>query len=348
MLRKSLPLKSRLELYRVIATYAKEKKSITKLLENKAIRARANGKLPNGKIFIAINNNIINENMRVSDAFKEFIPNDEYLYFSLGERRGNLHGTLTELVYMVEKKSELNKRFMSVALKPSLFFVVAFIMVGVVVYKVVPEMMGMLEPGDLDPTQEFIINVLTPFLSAYYPIISGISLMLLAYMIWRMPHTQHHGFRKVLDRYSPAHVLYKDFVSSIILLGVGCSMKGGTTLDDYFGFYRDSATAYGASWAQEIYTNLTSGDFAVAQSLDVGIFDIKDMEQIYDYAEGSGSIEESLSVIGREAVDTAIERIEKKANQIFWSLIALFFISMASYLGTIVGAGSSSMDGNFF
>lgn len=332
---KTLPLKARLELYTVMAQYARDGQSILALLRNKALRAKKK-KIPNGDIFIAIDKSLDEES--IAQALKKFIPTDEYIFLRTAEVRANLSNTLESLVFIAQSKDAMGKKFMSILLKPILFFALSIFACSVAFYGLVPQIGDMVDIDALTGIQALLFNVANPFLTGAFPLMVVALIVLTVLSFATISKLTAPGLRPILDRVSILHRVYRDFTASVMLVSLGATLKGGENINNFFTSIIKSGTPYEGVFASKILNRLQDGNYGVAESLDIGFFDISDIEQIYDYTTGGADVLDALTDISRTALERSVERSQTLLSRVTWLYMITFLFLIGGYMGVAMSA----------
>lgn len=328
---KKLPLKDRLAFYRLMSQYVNDGQSSIKLLRNKAERAKKN-RSKNGVIFISIANRIDRDNMSLADAMRPHIVDEEYIYLKTAETRSGVSEMLESLADMVERKSTMNKLVIASVMKPVVSLILSLILIGVAVYLLVPTIIELVGDAEISGISEFLLKELTPFLMVYFPIIAILLVVSSAYFIITMPTLTAKPYRIVLDFISPIHRVYKEYVGALILVSLGASLQAGMTAKDFFKLNSKQSSPYMKEICLKILNRFSRENLAVANSMDVGIFHVDDMDQIHDYMQSQNN-NDALIKIGKEAMEIATIRIEKAASRIFWAILIVVMIFVFCYIG---------------
>lgn len=351
---KKLSLRSRVNLYRTMATYAKNNRDLYTLFRNKKARAETRPS-KDAKVFIEINKRLVNDSMRMSDALAPFIPADEALYIANAQRTDNLYLMLTELVFLIEEKHKLRSKLISVSTKPIFIMLAAAALLGVTFYILVPEIASFALSNDLDE-EEFgftqnlgfsIVTTINPVMKYLFPFASTIFLSVFAISVIMLPLQKRSSLRSSFDYYLPHYRLYKEYTGAVILLGLGSTMRAGAAIDTFFRYLKETSDPYTKSWAVLIYQRVTSGDYAIGEALNVNIFSRDDMDQIEDYMDSGGDPSENLSLVGHEAAGKAIERMERISKISFAVIISITLLFAFIYIGSAISLAVSGIETDY-
>jgi type II secretory pathway component PulF len=343
---KMLPLEARMDLFRTMAQYETDGKSLLNLFRAKSKRAKER-KVPYGKIIIEIHHKLDVVGLGVSDALKDYIPHDEYMFLQLAERRASSVGEMLEaVVRMTVKKLELQNRIITASLTPIVIYIAMHILVLVLIYAVYPPLSGIIEDVTVEGFPGFFIYKVIPFLQYFFIPIAILSISLLFLNILSLPYLSVQPFRATLDRFSVINKLYREFVGANILMTMGASLQTGSTLIDFFKTYSRVSDPYFKGFCDKISSRLQDGSYSPAESLDIDLFAIEDMEKIYDYTSSGGDVSDSLSQIGQNAVDVSTIRIERRLKFIFRIMVVIIFLILGLFIYSLGKATALGMAAN--
>lgn len=340
-----LSLDERVRLYEAMSQYGKDGKTIITLLIGKGARADVK-KIQNGNIYRSIRSKLTDEGERLSAALKPYIPADEYIFIRVAEDRNNLSETLDALVSISQKKANLLRTLLTSSIGPGIFFLVSLIMSYVIIYILVPSFSEMLSDMEIAPFQRFMIFSVNTFLQLAYPAFVVALLLIFALTLYSLPNGNPSGLRLVLDKYIPIHRIYKDYVSSIVLIGLGASLNAGVHIKDYFSMYAGAAPRYPGRYVERMKVRINDGKYEPAQAVDIGFFLESDMETIYDYSSGGSSFAAAMAKIGSRAYEKAAGRIERTLKTVQWTFMILYILVAGGYVSIPVSAAIQAMSNN--
>ncbi len=332
---KQLPLKDRLALYTVMAQYSRDGQSILGLLKSKAERA-ARKKIPNGDIFIAIGKMLSEES--IAQSLRRFIPTDEYVFLRTAEVRSNLAGTLESLVFIAKSKDDMRKKFRSILLKPVMFFVISIFTSSIAIYGFVPQISDIIDVSQLSGIQSLLFNMVNPFLMAAFPLILIGVISAIIFSVASLGSLTSSVVRPILDKVSVIHIVYRDFSASVMLVSLGATLKGSDSINNFFSSIVKSGNGYESMFASRILGRLQDGHYNIAESLDIGFFDVSDIEQIYDYTSGGAQIIDALGDISRTALERSVERSQSILSNATWIYMITFIFAIGAYMAVAMSA----------
>lgn len=348
--KRKLPLKDRLHLYETMAQYEQDGKSILELLGNKAKRSYSR-KIPNASIIREIFRNIDGRGAKLSSALKDFIPADELVFLELAERRNDsvsIRNMLRAISWITTKKIELRNNIIKASILPFLLFIAFHVIILIFLFLVIPGLSDFLNDTKVSGLPGFVIDSLTPFLTIYFLPISILNVSMVVLLISSMPYLVRFPLRGILDRFLITHLMYKEYVSALLLMTLGKSLMTGTTIIDFFKMYSVNSTPYTKFVSRKILLRLQDGSYSIGECLDIGLINDEDMDKVFDYTESGGDVSESISKIGDQAIESSIKRISSKLVILMWMIIFSIIAIVGMFLFSIVVAGQASMQSQSF
>jgi type II secretory pathway component PulF len=337
-----LSMERRMELYRIMAKYNKDGRDLVKLFRNKSRRAKAN-KIDGGEIYKGIDEGI-RDGKSIAESMRPYIPSDEHFYIQVAERKLKSAGMFESLVVIAESKLDIKKSFLAMSFMPAMIFVFGIFILGIITFAMAPVVVDMVDdPSKLSPYNEFIISSVVPFMEVWFPIIVGIILSIIIFIILTLPLFPRSPRRKWLDEHAFIYYQYREYMSAVSLVSLASSVEAGIEFSKYYSLQAATADAYFKSISREVSERLGDGRFNEAQAIDIGFYGATDIEQIYDYSEGSNA-DEAIKVIGKEATENAAIRIKasfKKASVVF---VLITLVLVLSYGTGLINAASQALN----
>ncbi len=316
--------KTRLKLYRKIASLMKNRFSLMDALEMLHDGASNGGKNPGEPLAIAIAawGRALNNGMTFSDALKGWAPDRERLMLSVGDV-SDLESALLNLIKVTEGSTKMIRPIIGAISYPAFLMMMAILIIYAIGVYMVPPMIdaaptvvwrGMAR--DLVDLSAWIKdNWLIAFSSL--PII-----MIIIYAtigIWTGP------IRVFFDKLPPWS-LYKVFTGISWLLALSALVKGGTPVSTALRALRRDASKYLKERIDRTLIYVNNGD-NLGQALAKTKLDFPDEEIIADlkiYSE-LDNFEEALDNLANEWLEESVYMIEQRASVL--NMVALLAIS---------------------
>ena len=316
--------KTRLKLYRKIASLMKNRFSLMDALEMLHDGASNGGKNPGEPLAIAIAawGRALNNGMTFSDALKGWAPDRERLMLSVGDV-SDLESALLNLIKVTEGSTKMIRPIIGAISYPAFLMMMAILIIYAIGVYMVPPMIdaaptviwrGMAR--DLVDLSAWIKdNWLIAFSSL--PIV-----MIVIYAtigIWTGP------IRVFFDKLPPWS-LYKVFTGISWLLALSALVKGGTPVSTALRALRRDASKYLKERIDRTLIYVNNGD-NLGQALAKTKLDFPDEEIIADlkiYSE-LDNFEEALDNLANEWLEESVYMIEQRASVL--NMVALLAIS---------------------
>ncbi len=315
--------KTRLKLYRKIASLMRNRFSLMDALDMLHDGASNGGKNPGEPLAIAIAawGRALNNGKTFSDALRGWAPSRERLMLSVGDV-SDLEGALLNLIKVTEGSTKMIRPIIGAIAYPSFLMMMAILIIYAIGVYMVPPMIdaaptvvwrGMAK--DLVDLSDWIKNNWA-FAFASLPV-----LMLVIYFtigIWT------GKIRAFFDNLPPWS-LYKVFVGISWLLALSALVKGGTPVSTAMRALRRDASKYLRERIDKTMIFINNGD-NLGQALAKTGLNFPDAEIISDlkiYSE-LDNFEEALDNLANDWLEESVYMIEEKAGIL--NMVALLAI----------------------
>ena len=315
--------KTRLKLYRKIASLMRNRFSLMDALDMLHDGASNGGKNPGEPLAIAIAawGRALNNGKTFSEALKGWAPDRERLMLSVGDV-SDLESALLNLIKVTEGTTKMIRPIIGAISYPSFLMMMAILIIYAIGVYMVPPMIdaapnvvwkGM--AADLVNLSAWIKNNwIVAFASL--PIIMGTIYFTIG--IWT-------GSVRVFFDKLPPWSLYKVFVGISWLLAMAALIKGGTPVSTALRALRRDATRYLRERIDKTLVFVNNGD-NLGQALAKTKMDFPDKEVVNDlkiYSE-LDNFEEALDNMANEWLEESVYMIEEKASIL--NMVALLTI----------------------
>ncbi len=315
--------KTRLKLYRKIASLMRNRFSLMDALDMLHDSASNGGKNPGEPLAIAIAawGRSLNNGKTFSEALKGWAPDRERLMLSVGDV-SDLEGALMNLIKVTEGSTKMIRPIIGAISYPSFLMMMAVLIIYAIGVYMVPPMMDAapnvrwrgLAKNLVDLSGWIKDNWLIAF--AALPILMAVIYFTIS--IWT-------GKIRALFDNIPPWSLYKSFVGISWLLAMAALIKGGTPVSTAMRALRRDATRYLKERIDKTLIFINNGD-NLGQALAKTGLNFPEKELIDDlkiYSE-LDNFEEALDNLANEWLEESVYSIEEKAGVL--NMVALLAI----------------------
>ncbi len=315
--------KTRLKLYRKIASLMKNRFSLMDALDMLHDGASNGGKNPGEPLAIAIAawGRSLNNGNTFSDALKGWAPDRERLMLSVGDV-SDLEGALLNLIKVTEGSTKMIRPIIGAITYPSFLMMMAILIIYAIGVYMVPPMIDAAPNVRWRGLAKDLVD-----LSAWIKdnwLIAFSSLPIIMATIYFTISIWTGKIRAVFDNIPPWS-LYKTFVGISWLLAMAALVKGGTPVSTALRALRRDATRYLKERIDKTLVYVNNGD-NLGQALGKTGLMFPDKEIIDDlkiYSE-LDNFEEALDNLANEWLEESVYTIEEKAGLL--NMVALLAI----------------------
>ena len=305
--------KTRLKLYRKIASLMRNRFSLMDALDMLHDSASKGGKNPGEPLAIALAawGRSLNNGKTFSDALKGWAPDRERLMLSVGDA-SDLEGALLNLIKVSEGTTKMIRPIVSAITYPTFLLMMAVLIIYAIGVYMVPPMIDAAPNVRWTGLAKNLVD-LSDWIKDNWIIAFSIvpSVMLVIYLtigIWTGPT------RAIIDK-MPPWSLYKVFVGISWLLALAALIKAGTPVSTAMSALKKDATRYLKERIDKTLVYVNNGD-NLGRALDKTKLDFPDTEVVADlkiYSE-LDNFEEALNNLANEWLEESVYMIEQKAS----------------------------------
>lgn len=240
-----------------------------------------------------------------ANALKGWAPDAEIMLINAGERSGDIERGLAEAIFVNESLTRIKSAVIGAVSYPLVLTLVLMGLYMLFALMILPRIETLMPLDKWPPLSQTMHAVLT-FIRNFglYVAVAAVALMVL--IGWAMP--RYTGkVRKQLDRYYPFSV-YRVISGSGFLVGLSAMLEAGVTMRDSLLQLRSNSSLYIAWHIDTILSRLANGESS-GKSLDTGLFNEETSISLEIFGD-SGSFEESMKILGREAVENTVNWIK--------------------------------------
>ena len=315
--------KTRLKLYRKIASLMKNRFSLMDALDMLHDGASNGGKNPGEPLAIAIASwgRSLNNGNTFSEALKGWAPDRERLMLSVGDV-SDLEGALLNLIKVTEGSTKMIRPIIGAISYPSFLMMMAILIIYAIGVYMVPPMIDAAPNVRWRGLAKDLVD-LSDWIKNNW-IVAFASLPILMAVIYFTISIWTGKIRALFDNIPPWS-LYKTFVGISWLLALSALVKGGTPVSTALRALRKDSTRYLKERIDKTMVFINNGD-NLGQALAKTGLAFPDKEIIDDlkiYSE-LDNFEEALDNLANEWLEESVYTIEEKASLL--NMVALLSI----------------------
>ena len=315
--------KTRLKLYRKIASLMRNRFSLMDALDMLHDGASNGGKNPGEPLAIAIAawGRSLNNGNTFSEALKGWAPDRERLMLSVGDV-SDLEGALLNLIKVTEGSTKMIRPIVGAISYPSFLMMMAILIIYAIGVYMVPPMIDAAPNVRWRGLAKDLVD-LSDWIKNNW-IIAFASLPILMAVIYFTISIWTGKIRAVFDNIPPWS-LYKTFVGISWLLALSALVKGGTPVSTAMRALRRDASRYLKERIDKTMVFINNGD-NLGQALaktGLGFPDKEIIDDLKIYSE-LDNFEEALDDLANEWLEESVYTIEEKAGLL--NMVALLSI----------------------
>ncbi|MBP3514859.1 MAG: type II secretion system F family protein [Alphaproteobacteria bacterium] len=305
--------KTRLKLYRKIASLMKNRFSLMDALDMLHDGASNGGKNPSEPLAIAIASwgRSLNNGMTFSDALKGWAPDRERLMLSVGDV-SDLESALLNLIKVTEGSTKMIRPIVGAITYPAFLVMMSVLIIYAIGVYMVPPMIDaaptVVWRGMARDLVDLSAWIKDNWLVAFASLPITMAVIYFTIGIWT-------GKVRAFFDYIPPWSLYKVFTGISWLLALSALVKGGTPVSTALRALRRDASRYLKERIDKTLVYVNNGD-NLGQALAKTGLDFPDREIIGDlkiYSE-LDNFEEALDKLANDWLEESVYMIEEKAG----------------------------------
>lgn len=305
--------KTRLKLYRKIASLMKNRFSLMDALDMLHDGASNGGKNPSEPLAIAIASwgRSLNNGMTFSDALKGWAPDRERLMLSVGDV-SDLESALMNLIKVTEGSTKMIRPIVGAITYPAFLTMMSVLIIYAIGVYMVPPMIDaaptVVWRGMARDLVDLSAWIKDNWLIAFASLPVTMAVIYFTIGIWT-------GKVRAFFDYIPPWSLYKVFTGISWLLALSALVKGGTPVSTALRALRRDASRYLKERIDKTLVYVNNGD-NLGQALAKTGLDFPDREIIGDlkiYSE-LDNFEEALDKLANDWLEESVYMIEEKAG----------------------------------
>ena len=160
----------------------------------------------------------------LADAMANWLPSQERALIDAGQESGDLIGALNDCVRLIEARGKILSSVIGATFYPALLWALLAYFLGIISYKMVPNMARMSDPRSWTGTAALLYEIANFVTGQGIYILVGFVLLLIL-IFWSMPFYTGPG-RVALDRMPPWSI-YRTLQGTTFLLNVAVMLRAG-------------------------------------------------------------------------------------------------------------------------
>lgn len=309
----NLSNKTRLKMYRKIASLMSNRFSLMDALDMLYRGASDNGKKPYEPMAIAIVSwmKTLQNGLTFADALRGWAPGRERLMLSTGDV-SNLESALLNLIKVTEGSTKMIRPIVGAIAYPAFLAMMSVLILYAIGVYMVPPMQEAAPNVRWSGTARDLVDV-SEWIQVYWAVAFA-ALPVTMLVIYATIGIWTGKLRVIFDR-MPPWSLYKIFVGISWLLAMAALIKGGTPVSSAMTALRRDANLYLREKIDKTLKYINNGD-NLGQALYKTELEFPDKEIIADLAVYSelDNFEEAIDNLANEWLDESVYMIEQKAS----------------------------------
>jgi len=263
-----------------------------------------------------------------ADALRNWAPDAEVMLINAGERSGDIERGLQEAVFVNESLSRIKSAVIGAVSYPMVLFFILMGLYMLFALMILPKIESLMPVDQWPPLSQHMHTVLT-IIRVYGLYILVVVAGALAAVLFSMPYFTG-PVRNVLDRYYP-YSIYRVIAGSGFLVGLSAMLEAGVKMRDALEQLRGNANPYVTWHINKILQSLSRGESS-GSALDTGMFNDETSISLEIFGD-SGAFEESMKLLGREAVENTVSWIKAVGQVLTTSGVVAIGGSLVFLLG---------------
>lgn len=266
-----------------------------------------------------------------SQAIEEWVPREELILISSGDRMGDLSGGLKQAIVVGESQSVMRKAIFSNLAYPLGLLLMLTGLIFMYSMYFIPEMAKVLPPeqwGGLAGKMYYLSMFVTQYwLVIFLAIMGGATGIMVSMPRWK------GDLRCRFDAFPPWS-LYQIYVSSIFLVALSAMMRAGIPFQESLKYIKSTSSEWASAHITRMLSRLRGG-LRPSESMQTGFLPKETMNDVVDYG-GASNFEHVIGLIGERSIERGTKSIELGAailRTILMFIVAgvLFAVVMSTF-----------------
>lgn len=302
-LRLQFGLSERLNCYNKIAAYVADGNPIARTVETMEARERERNGLKANMYREWLT--LMKKGKKFSQSIEGWVPPEELILISSGDRMGDLPGGLKQAITVGESQRMMRKAIISNLAYPFGLLLMLSGLIFMYALYFVPEMAKVLPPEQWKGLAKTMYHA-SMIVSQYWFLIMAIAIGGSAAAVVSLPRWTG-DLRRKFDAFPPWS-LYQVYVSSIFLVALSSMMKSGIPFQECLKYIKITSSEWAASHITRMLSRLRGGA-RPSESMQTGFLPREVMNDIIDYG-GATNFEHVMGPIGERAIERGTKNIE--------------------------------------
>lgn len=262
-----------------------------------------------------------------SEVARGCFTDQELMIISAGEISGTLDKAFAQAAMVARANARMVGSIVAELSQPAVYFVALLVMCVWFATGIAPDLQRSVPASALSEAQRSVFAA-TDAIASWW--VAAITCLVVLGVICTASLSRAKGDLRdrILDRFPPWSI-YKTYSSATLLIALGALVHAGIPLDESIRRVKKLANPWMQSHLSTMLRRLGNAANPGA-ALDVGLLD-EEMSDLVAVYSATGTFDEAMAAIGREAIDTAIDAIKKRAA--IARVIVLCSIGWALYQG---------------
>lgn len=244
-----------------------------------------------------------------SEVARGCFTDQELMIISAGEISGTLDKAFAQAAMVARANARMVGSVVAELSQPTVYFVALLVMCVWFATGIAPDLQRSVPASALSESQRSVFAVTDAIATWWGVVVAGLAVLAVVCTA-SLSRVKGELRDRILDRFPPWSI-YKTYSSATLLIALGALVHAGIPLDESIRRVRHLANP----WMQSHLTTMLRrlGNAAnPGAALDVGLLD-QEMSDLVAVYSATGTFDEAMAAIGREAIETAIGAIKRRA-----------------------------------
>ena len=263
-----------------------------------------------------------------ADSLRGWAPDAELMLINAGERSGDIERGLLEAIFVNESLTRIKSAVIGAVSYPLVLTIILmglYMLFALMILPRIETLMPLEQWPALSQTMHAVLTFIRVF-GLYVVALIGVLIVVIAIAMPRFTGP----VRTVLDRYYPFSI-YRVISGAGFLVGLSAMLEAGVKMRDSLVQLRSNSSPYIAWHIDTIMQRMATGESS-GSALDTGLFNEETSISLEIFGD-SGSFEESMKILGREAVENTVGWIKSVGQVLTTSGVVAIGGSLVFLLG---------------
>lgn len=266
-------------------------------------------------------------------ALREWIPSNEHMLISAGERGEGLIKGLKEATTMSQAAARTKSAIIGGTLYPLALIAMMLSMLYAFQTKQVPIFTGLLPVESWPQSGRLLYNLSWFVVHRLWLVVGG--MIAISFLVSFTMGRWRGRIRTVFDKLPPWSV-YRSYQASSFMIGLASLMRAGIPNFDALRLMQRNASPWMKDHLSRMMAAMSLGGANQGAALDTGLLDPETAGDVQDYSR-LGSFRDAIHTLGERALESGVKAIESKMiivkNILLFAVVAqVGWIYMTTYL----------------